>query len=119
MFCEDIDLSRMLESPKCAIHVASLEDAQALIYNAKKQFPERAVSWSAEVVSGWNTDEIEETCFTMFYDGEDEPTSMSYCDINWFRDAGYEIVEFSELLQVSADIDESDQSIDILLDSVI
>lgn len=108
-----VDLSRMLEKPKCAIHVASLEEAKIVIANAKNQFPDRVKRWDIEAKNFWNAHR-ENTGYTLFYEGYDEPSTMSYTYISWFKDNGYEIVEFGELLGATVDIEESDQPVDIL-----
>lgn len=110
----ELDLSRMLEDPRCAIHVSTLEEAKIIILNAKNQFPERVKNWNAISNNHWTVYK-EETGFTLFYEDEDEPTTMSYADIPWFKENGYQIVEFGDLLGAVVDIEESEQSIDFLL----
>lgn len=109
-----IDLSRMLEEPRCAIHVETQEQANAIIYNAQIQFPERiSNNWETDS-NYWNRCE-EETAYTLFFEGEDEPTTMSYADVPWFKEAGYVVIEFDELIAETVEIAESDQSFDLIL----
>ena len=110
---KEIDLSRMLDEPRCAIHVASKEQADTIVHNARIQFPNRVKNWSYDN-NIWGVYE-ENTAFTLFYEGEDSPSNMSYADVPWFLEHGYVVVEFDELVKESADITESDQSIGILI----
>ena len=109
----EIDISRLLECPACAVHLRTEEEAIAIIRAAKEVCPERVKLWSIEE-SHWS-DYKEETAFTFFNDIEnDEPDNMTYADAPWFQTDGYEIVEFDELRRVP-DIDESDMSINFLV----
>lgn len=112
-----VDLSRMLENPPCVIHVASLKEAKTVIFNAKNQFPERVKNWDIERTH-WGTYE-ENTGYTMFFEGDDEPTLMSFASIPWFEESGYEVIEFSELLGPTIDIEESDQPVAVLFGGAI
>jgi hypothetical protein len=113
-----VDLSRMVENPPCVIHVSSLEEAKTVIYNAKNQFPERVKNWDIETKNHWGVYE-KDTGYTMFYEGEDKPTTMSYSDIQWFEENGYEVIEFAELLGSIVDIEESDQPVAALFGGAI
>lgn len=105
------DLSRMLELPKCAVLMRTEDEARAFFHNSVQQIAEY-VHWDLEDVLGlWNIYK-EKTGFTLFL-SYDEPESISYCDEGWFRDEGYEIVEFSSLCN-TADIEESEMPLDIL-----
>ena len=114
----ELDLSRMLADPRCAIHVSTLEEAQLVILNAKNQFPERVKNWNAVTNNHWKVYD-EETGYTMFYEDDDKPTTMSYADIPWFKENGYQIVEFSELIEAVAEIDESEQPISLLFGGAV
>lgn len=109
----DIDISRMFECPACAVHVSTEEEAIAIICAAQEICPERVIAWSAES-NNWDIYR-EQTAFT-FFDGsyDEEPDNMTYADVPWFRENGYEIVEFSDLRRIP-DIDESDMSINFLV----
>ena len=109
----DIDISRMFECPACAVHVSTEEEAIAIIRAAQAICPERVRAWSAES-NNWN-DYREQTAFTFFNEDYDtEPDNMTYADVPWFRENGYEIVEFEDLRRLP-DIDESDMSINFLV----
>ena len=106
------DLSRMLELPKCAVLMRTEDEARAFFHNSIQQIAEY-VHWDLEdVLNLWSIYK-EKTGFTLFL-SYDEPESISYCDEDWFRNEGYEIVEFSDLCNV-ADIEESEKSLDFLL----
>lgn len=109
------DLSRMLELPKCAVLIRTDEEARAFFHNSIQQIAEYT-RWSLEdVLNFWNIYK-EKTGFTLFI-RYDEPESISYCNEAWFRNEGYETVEFSDLCN-TVDIDESDQPIDTLFGGV-
>ena len=109
----DIDISRMFECPACAVHVSTEEEAIAIICAAQEICPERVRAWSAES-NNWDRYR-EQTAFTFFDESYDEePDNLAYADVPWFRENGYEIVEFSDLRRIP-DIDESDMSINFLV----
>ena len=113
-----IDLSRMLEHPICAVYVATQEQANAIIHNARTQFPERITdSWDAN--GNYWSDYGEETAYTLFFEDEDEPTTMSYGDVPWFNAEGYVVIEYEELLAETIEIAEGDQPIGLLLGGVV
>lgn len=113
--CENLiyaDLSRMLELPKCAVLCRTEDDVRALCENANPQLVGCFCFDLDDMLIFWSVYK-EHTGFTL-YVGDELPRSISYCNEQWFRDEGYELVEFSDLCNV-ADIEESDQSVDILL----
>lgn len=109
-----VDLSIMLSQYKCAIRLSSHEEALALIYNAKQQFPDRTNSWSYDNTY-WHNRDSKGICYTMFRQGDTEPTTMSYTGAIWFEENGYLIIDFAELLSPQADIEESSENLDVLL----
>ncbi len=109
----EIDISRLLECPACAVQVRTEEEAIAIIRAAKNLCPERVRAWDVDS-NNWGSYR-EETAFTFFDDADYcEPDNMTYADVPWFRDSCYEIVSFDELRRVP-DIDESDMSINFLV----
>ena len=113
-----IDLSRLLGYPPCAIHVATQEQADAVIHNAREQFPER-ISDSWDTTNNYFRDYGEETGYTLYFEGDDEPTTLSYANIPFFEENDYVIIECEELLADSVDLTEGDQSLDVLLGGVV
>lgn len=109
-----IDLSRLLEYPPCAIHVATQEQADAVIHNAREQFPER-ISDSWDERGNYWSDYEDETGYTLYFEGEDEPTTMSYANIPFFEENGYVVLEYEELLADAVNLIESDQPISLLV----
>ena len=112
----DIDLSRMLEHPKCAIHLPTQEDALLILANAKRQFPDRVKRWAED--DGYWPCYKEETAYTFFFNEDKHPSTMSYANVTWFADHGYEVIELSELLYNCADINESDFSVEDLIGAI-
>ena len=109
-----VDLSIMVERHKCAIRLSSKEEALALIYNAKQQFPNRTQAWDCDETYWHNRDE-KGLCYTMFRQGDNIPTSMSYTGALWFEEHGYEITDFADLMCPQVEIEESEMSLDVLL----
>ena len=109
-----VDLSIMVEQYKCAIRVSSKEEAMALIYNAKQQFPNRTQTWECDETY-WRNRDSKGLCYTMFRQGDNIPTSMSYTGALWFEENGYEITDFADLMCPQVEIEESEMSLDVLL----
>ena len=107
-----VDLSRMLEHPKCAIQVSTEDEAKWFLQNAKEQFPERTSAWDRH-----NNYDVhrERTCYTLFYSGATEPTNLSYAHDQWFIENGYEVIKLSELAGCMTEIEESDTPLSALL----
>lgn len=107
------DLSRMMKAPRCAVLCRDVEEFQLFYDNAKEQLAEY-MQWDSDFAHSiweeydWNT------AFTLFESNDDGPYSMTYCYEAWFRDHGYELVEFADLCNV-VDIEESEKSFDFLL----
>lgn len=109
------DLSRMTSLPKCAVMCRNIEELKSFYENVKRQL-DKFLYWDFdEILMLWERYR-EITGFTLFV-SDSEPGSMSYCDEDWFRKSGYELIEFSDLCDV-ADIEESDQPVAVLLGGV-
>lgn len=104
------DLSRMAESPKCAVMVRSVDELENFFANAQKQLSKYLYWDYADILGLWKQYQ-DATGFTLFTGSG--PESMSYCWETWFHDSGYEVIEFSELCNVP-DLAESEMSLDIL-----
>lgn len=109
------DLSRMLELPKCAVLCRTEDEVRAFFENAKQQLPGN-LFWDLEDILGLWSYYKEKTGFTVIT--SIEPESMSYCEEDWFRAEGYELIEFSDLINV-VEIEESDQSVELLFGGVV
>lgn len=108
-----IDLYRMFEHPKCAIHCTTEDEAKTLIHNIKTQFSLMAgTSWSVDT-NNWDL-YGKNTGYTLFYSGDREATGLSYFYLDWFRENNYEIVEFSELYN-PVELEESEMPIESIL----
>ena len=108
-----VDLGRMLEQPKCAIHISSVEEANTVIYNAKKQFPDRVRSWSVARDGYWGRYK-DQTAYTLFDCDCEEPSSMTFASVPFFTKYGYEILELYEL-ENCCDIEESELPVESLI----
>ena len=107
-----VDLSRMLEHPKCAIQVSTEDEAKWFLQNAKEQFPERTANWVSHNNYGVHK---ERTCYTLFYSGDTKPTNLSYAHDQWFIENGYVVIQLSELAGCMTEIEESDTPLSVLL----
>lgn len=109
----EIDVSRMFEHPKCAIRCRTFEDANALCNSVLNRDPKMAGHFG-DMYTAW--DYGGRTCYTLFYSTSLSPQGLSRTNVEWFLENGYEVIEFSDLASFSdPDIEESDQSIDVLL----
>lgn len=107
----EIDLSRMLESPKCAVICRSLEEVEIFYINASKQLS-AYIPWDFDDIQMlWSTYKGN-TGFTLFV-SRNEPESVSYCNEGWFKAEGYELIELSDITPF-LEIMESELSFDIL-----
>lgn len=109
------NLSRMTSLPKCAVMCRNNEELEAFYENAKRQLG-KFLCWDFDEILNLWCRYREITGFTLFV-SDSEPGSMSYCDEDWFRRSGYELIEFSDLCDV-ADIEESDQPVAVLFGGV-
>lgn len=107
-----VDVSRMLEYPKCAIHCKTEDEADALIFNMRSQHPSHASNFKGN--NGWSANGPN-TAYTLFYSGDKVPTNLSRTNIRWFRENGYEVIPFSELSVEQAEMEESDMPLISLL----
>lgn len=107
-----IDLTRMFEHPRCAVHCMTEDEAKTLIHNVKTQYPTMAGSWSVDE-NRWDSYK-ENTGYTLFYSGDKEATGLSYFYLDWFHENKYEVVEFSELSN-PVELEESEMPIESIL----
>lgn len=70
----EINLSRMFELPKCAVHCSTLEDARLLVRAMKEQHLEMARAFN-DTDCGW---ESKNTCYTLFYERKSMLKSIFY-----------------------------------------
>lgn len=109
----EIDVSRMFQYPKCAIRCRTFEDARALCNSMYTNYSKMAGHFG-DTYTAW--DYGDRTCYTLFYSTSSSPQGLSRYNVEWFLENGYEVIEFSDLASFSdPDIEESDQSIDVLL----
>lgn len=108
-----VDLSRMVERPKCAVMCRTAGDAETFFYNFTEQFEKEYLYWSLnDILNVWNQYQ-DKTGFTLIV-GDGCPESISYCDEEWFLDSGYELIEFEDLANPT-EIEESEMSMSVLL----
>lgn len=114
--CE-IDLSRMTETPRCAVLCRTPYELDEFFFNARRQLS-RFMTWNRDDIGRlWNVYE-ERTGFTLFTGRECPDHSMSYCNEEWFRNSGYEVIELSDFYTIP-DIVESDEDIACLFGGAV
>ena len=109
-----VDLYRMVQRPRCAVMCRTAGDTVTFFYNVIEQFPNFVVWDLNNILNVWNNYQ-EKTGFTLML-SDDEPTSISYCGEEWFRNSGYEIIEF-EVLANPVELEESEMPVDVLLNA--
>lgn len=107
-----VDLSRMVQQPKCAVMCRTEGDAVTFLYNLIEQFPEYVFWDKNDILNIWSNYQ-DKTGFTLMLSDE-EPTSVSYCREEWFRNTGYELIEF-EVLANPVEIEESEMPLNVLM----
>lgn len=113
----EIDLSRMTELPKCSVLCRNTEELDVFFANAQKQLGQFLYWDYDDILDLWNLYK-DKTGFTLFVGDYTEPDSMSYCDEEWFRKNGYDIIEFSDIA-ATPDIEESDEPVGFLLGGIV
>ena len=109
--CEFVDLSRLIEAPKCAVFFQTVEEVECFYHNCEKQLGDYCLFWALEdLVDRWENDNS--AGFT-FMTGS-EPEDMTWSTRDWFEEEGYEIIEFYDLIN-PVEIEESEMSLDVLL----
>ena len=106
-----VDLSRLIEAPRCAVFFQTVEEVECFYYNCESQLGDYCLFWALEdMTDRWENDNS--AGFT-FMTGS-EPEDMTWSGKDWFIEEGYEIIEFSDLAN-PVEIAESDQPISLLI----
>lgn len=109
-----VDLSRLLERPAAAVMYRTPYDAQCFLVNAKEQFDLLAATWDEDEILGvWDVYH-EKTGFTFYLPSNETPQRVSYCNEEWFRDEGYQLIEFADFLHIP-ELEEGDLPISFLM----
>lgn len=111
-----IDLNKMFEIPGCAVRVPTEYDAETIIANFIRQYPDNREFQLRDTY--WDNHR-EDTAYTIWdtFDGEDMSPRIStigYADAPWFMENGYTIIEFDELAQIP-DLEEGDLPLEFLM----
>ena len=102
---EPLDFSKVLEIGRCAISCDTEEEAIHLLAAMKQQYPSHCQTWEFPIVSWGRYNPI---AYSPYLD--EEHGSMCYCSVSHYRQAGFTILPFRELLWNSPEImiDEAD-----------
>lgn len=110
----EVDLSRLLERPAAAIMCRTPYEAQCFLVNAKEQFGQLANTWDEDgILVVWNVYD-RRTGYTFYLPSDDDPQRVSYCNEEWFRNEGYQLIEFSDFLHIP-ELQEGDLPISFLM----
>lgn len=108
----EVDISRMFELPRCAIHCANYEDASLLFSVVNAEHPALTGNFKGGNI-GW--DYGKNTCYTLFYETSKEAERLTRTSIDWFIKKGYEVIEFDDLCIQQTEISESEMPIESIL----
>ena len=109
-----IDLSKMFEIRGCAVRLPTEYDAETLIANFIRQYPNERKYHLSDTY--WNNYH-EDTAYSIWDAWEDEAfrlSSLGYADAPWFKEHGYTIIEFEELAPMP-DLEASDMPLEFLI----
>lgn len=106
-----VDLSRLIEAPRCAVFFQTVEEVECFYHNCEKQLSDYCLFWVLEdLVDRWENDNS--AGFT-FMTGT-TPEDMTWSSRPWFEEEGFEIIEFSNLAN-PIEIEESEMPLDVLI----
>ena len=108
----EINLSRMTETPMCAVICRDTDELKIFFSNAQRQLG-KYLRWDYNDIRNIWENYGGSTGFTLFVSRDSVSDSMSYCYEDWFARNGYENIELSDLCAIK-DIEESDKPITFL-----
>ena len=112
----DLDLSPLLGDGKYAVHCKTLQEARCFVDQIKTQYPQKAKFW-AYGETHW--DETDGVYYSPYLNDCSPNASLTWCDRYYYKRHGFEILEFSDLLQHQVDINESDHCLEFLIGGAI
>lgn len=118
MNCEKVEHGNLDVTPllnknvDVAVLCETAEEARCFVSYMMAHFPERCRGWSMDDIKFDNY--RERTCYRPSLN-RPEGFTMKYCDLCFYTDNGFTIINFKDLLIVEAEIQEGDKSIEFLL----
>lgn len=115
----EFNLDRMMSYPRCAVLIQSEDDALEFLeyLRLRKKSGDKIPN---PISNTYWYRHRNETCYTFFGAGNDNPVIMSYGSIEHFKyTRGYEIITLDELCIDNTEICESDCDITILFNECI
>lgn len=110
-----IDFSPLLVNGMMfAVYCGTKEDALIFLRCFKKRYPERCITWGEDVTS---FGAYERYCFRPNLNTS--YGSLKYCSYEYYKEKGFVIIPFEDLIVSSTDIEESELPIDTLFGGVI
>ena len=108
----DLDFKPILNHGyKFAVQVHTREEARNFLRCIFEQYPEKIGTWSLHNTHFGN---YSTTCYAPWLN---EPgRDMRYCDLGWYVERGYVIVQYEDLIE--RDINDSDQPISLLFGGI-
>lgn len=111
----NIDLSKMFDIPGCAVRVPTKYAAETVIANFMTQYPNEVRYHMSN--TNWD-DYMSDTAYSLWSAFRDNYpmriTSLGFSDVQWFKENGYTVIEFEELM-VLPDLEEGDLPLEFLI----
>ena len=109
-----IDLAKMFEIQGCAVRLPTEYDAETVIANFIRQYPDKGEYRLNDTY--WNHYQ-EETAYSIWDCGSDDLmrlSSLGYADAPWFKKNGYTVIEFEDLAPIP-ELEDGGMPIEFLL----
>lgn len=113
-----VDLSKMFDIPGCAVRVPTRYAAETILANFMTQHPNEEGYHMSD--TNWDSYESNTayTLWSVFCGRDGRPnmriTSLGYTSVDWFKDSGYTVIEFEELMELP-DLDDGDLPLEFLI----
>lgn len=95
-----VDLSKMFDIPGCAVRVPTEHDAETILANLIRQYPNEA---QYRMSSTWWGNYRSETAYsvwdTLEEDYSPKLSRLGFADVSWFKEHGYIVIEFDDLVE--------------------
>ena len=102
-----LDLTPILNNSKAAVHCSTKDHAAAFFNHMKERYPEKVANWR----KGFECFFGDEQCYAPYFPDD---RMMLQCSIGYYREQGYDIVEFTDLIVID-EFERSDVPISDLL----
>ena len=108
----DLDFTPILGDGIYVVHCTTAEDAEHFLAAMKRQHPSRCKNWNGTKFGKYDDGICYRPNLNM-----PEGYNMRHCNLGYYQEEGYEIIPFEDLV-IHPDIEESEQSVDLLFGGV-